>query len=101
MTMLVNSRAAATAATEISEPRLAGRRAEIDCIDDAILRLIDMRLRLAERIGAAKSPDAPRRRPEREAEILARLTAAREVAPEGLVETVWRAIMAESLARQG
>ncbi|MDP8916094.1 MAG: chorismate mutase [Pseudomonadota bacterium] len=86
---------------EPAERHLAHRRAEVDCIDDAILRLIDMRLRLAERIGAAKAPDAPKRRPEREAEILARLSASREIAPESLVHTVWRALMDESLARQG
>jgi chorismate mutase len=79
--------------------RLQAARAEVDCIDDSILALIEMRLRLAERVAAAKG-EGPKRRPEREAQVLERLTAAREVAPEGLVRTVWSALMAESLARQ-
>jgi chorismate mutase len=88
----------------LSDPldrRLAGARAEVDCIDDSILALIEMRLRLAERVGAAKPEGASKRRPEREAEVLNRLTSARQVAPEGLVHTIWSALMAESLARQG
>ena len=105
MTLLLDRRPAqnppAQASAEAAERHLAHRRAEIDCIDDAILRLIDMRLRLAERVGAAKAAEGPKRRPEREAEILARLSASREVAPESLVHTVWRALMEESLARQG
>ena len=88
------------AASEPLGRRLALARAEVDCIDDSILALIEMRLRLAERVAAAKG-DGPKHRPEREAEVLNRLTAAREVAPEGLVRTVWSALMAESLARQG
>jgi chorismate mutase len=83
------------------EPNLAGRRAEIDCIDDAILALIEMRLRLADHLGAAKAPGLPKRRPEREAQIIARLTSAAELAPESLVRTVWGALMEESLSRQG
>ena len=82
------------------ERRLAMARAEVDCIDDSILALIEMRLRLADRVASAKG-DGPKRRPEREAEVLGRLSAKREVAPEGLVRTVWAALMAESVARQG
>lgn len=82
------------------ERRLQAAREEVDCIDDSILALIEMRLRLAERVARAKA-DGPKRRPEREAEVLNRLSAAREVAPEGLVRTIWSALMAESVARQG
>ena len=88
------------AAPDPLERRLAMARAEVDCIDDSILALIEMRLRLADRVAAAKG-DGPKRRPEREAEVLGRLAAASQVAPEGLVRTVWSALMAESVARQG
>lgn len=88
------------AASPDLDRRLRAARAEVDCIDDSILALIEMRLRLAERVASAKAP-GPKRRPEREAEVLSRLSAAREVAPEGLVRTIWSALMAESVARQG
>ena len=87
------------APSEALDRRLAAARAEVDCIDNSILALIEMRLRLADRVAVSKG-DGPKRRPEREAEVLSRLSAASEVAPEGLVRTVWSALMAESLARQ-
>jgi chorismate mutase len=83
-----------------SDRRLQAARAEVDCIDDSILALIEMRLRLAERIARAKA-DGPKRRPERETEVLTRLSAACEIAPEDLVRTIWSALMAESVGRQG
>jgi chorismate mutase len=97
-TLLHQGRPAAP--SELHDRRLAMARAEVDCIDDSILALIEMRLRLADRVAAAKGAGS-KRRPEREAEVLGRLSAKREVAPEGLVRTVWAALMAESVARQG
>src|SRR3954470_22789985 len=47
-------------------------RREIDAIDDELLQLINRRAGLAGRIGALKS-GAPVYRPEREAQILARM----------------------------
>ncbi len=97
MTALHHGRPAAP--SDALDRRLAAARAEVDCIDDSILALIEMRLRLAGRVASGKG-EGPKRRPEREAEVLNRLSAASEVAPEGLVRTVWSALMAESLARQ-
>lgn len=51
------------------------RRAEIDRIDGEIVRLLSERARLAQEIGGLKG-DAPVYRPEREAEVLRRVTAA-------------------------
>lgn len=99
MTTLHHGRPAAP--SDVLDRRLAAARAEVDCIDDSILALIEMRLRLADRVAAGKPEGASKRRPDREAEVIGRLFAAREVAPEGLVRTVWSALMAESLARQG
>ena len=50
-------------------------RAQIDCLDDELLRLINQRAELAQRIGHAKGGETVLR-PEREAQILQRLLSA-------------------------
>src|SRR5207237_7393887 len=47
-------------------------RRDIDAVDDELLKLVNRRAGLAQRIGAVKS-GAPAYRPEREAEILGRV----------------------------
>jgi chorismate mutase/prephenate dehydratase len=57
------------------DPDIAGRRAGIDRIDGELVRLVSERARLAQEIGKLKG-DGPVYRPEREAEVLRRATAA-------------------------
>ena len=53
---------------------IAKLRAEIDALDSTLLGLVNQRAALARRVGEAKQ-GAPAYRPEREAEILRRMTA--------------------------
>ena len=74
-------------------------RAEIDRIDDAILALLGERMAAVDAVRAVKGGDTGRpvtaMRPDREAQIVRRLVEARAGrVPAGLVERVWREIIA-------
>jgi 3-deoxy-7-phosphoheptulonate synthase len=78
---------------------LAGHRAELDSIDDAILDLIERRLAVATAIAAAKTDgDRLKLRPERQRAVIARLE--RRARDPDVVAPVWRELMAHSLQRQ-
>jgi 3-deoxy-7-phosphoheptulonate synthase len=78
---------------------LAGHRAELDAIDDAILDLIERRLAVATAIAAAKTDDDRLKlRPERQRAVIARLE--RRARDPEVVAPVWRELMAHSLQRQ-
>ena len=51
-------------------------RAQIDLVDQQILDLLSGRLKMAEQVGEAKSNSSSVFRPDREAQLLARLCAA-------------------------
>ena len=68
--------------TDQTSPALQAIRAEIDRIDDAILRLVEERLAAAAAVDAAKSEEADGRlrfRPRRQAEVVRRLARGDEV----------------------
>ena len=67
-------------------------RAEIDRLDDELHALIQGRAALAQRIGALKQ-GAPAYRPEREAQVLERLSAKRGILPSERVIAVFREII--------
>ena len=75
-------------------------RQNIDAVDDQVLRLISERARLAHRIGEIKHGNIYR--PEREAQVLARLTEANAKSggplPDGAVRLIFREIMSACLA---
>jgi chorismate mutase len=80
---------------------LDGIRAEIDRIDDAILALLGERMAAVEAVRAVKAGDSGRpvtaMRPDREAQIIRRLVGAKAAqVPAGLVERVWREIIASA-----
>lgn len=82
---------------------LARLRAELDCIDDQILTLIERRLSASGEIAALKDAEGDRHlklRPRRQAQILDRLKSRAERAAPELVERIWREIMAHSLEAQ-
>lgn len=72
----------------LNPEHIAGLRAEVDAVDDAILGLLAERLRLARALGHAKggTPGAPDYA--REQAILDRLLA-RELVPEAAIAAVW------------
>ena len=74
---------------------LQALRAAIDAVDREIVELLNRRARLAQQVGELKHrADAPVYRPEREAQIMARL---REVNPGPLsgdaIEAIWREVV--------
>ena len=71
---------------------LDGARREIDRIDEEILRLLEARAVQAKRIGELKA-GAPVYRPEREAQILARVSAASGLLPPERRAAVFREII--------
>jgi chorismate mutase/prephenate dehydratase len=75
-------------------------RRDIDAVDDQVLRLISERARLAHRIGEIKHGNIYR--PEREAQVLGRLTDSNEEGggplPGGAVRLIFREIMSACLA---
>jgi 3-deoxy-7-phosphoheptulonate synthase len=78
---------------------LAGHRAELDSIDDAILDLIERRLAVATAIAGAKTDgDRLKLRLERQRAVIARLQ--RRARDPEVVAPVWRELMAHSLQRQ-
>jgi len=81
---------------------LAEVRAEIDALDEALLPLLERRLRIADAVAAAKRAEGlPIDDPVREQAILDAVSA--KVAPDCAesVRTVFRTLFAESKARQG
>ncbi|MDB5692152.1 MAG: 3-deoxy-D-arabinoheptulosonate-7-phosphate synthase [Alphaproteobacteria bacterium] len=81
-------------------PRL---RAEIDAIDDEILRLIEQRLAVSDAVAALKDSEGDGRlkfRPRRQAEVIARLAKKVARAPATLVGAVWRELMGHGLQAQ-
>lgn len=81
-------------------PRL---RADIDCLDDALIRLLAERARLTAEVGAVKhARGMPLYVPEREAKLLAdrRTRAAAAGLEPGLIEDVLRRVMRASYATQ-
>lgn len=99
-----DSQAARSAQAEDELTRsLARMRARIDALDDEILALIERRLAASKAVAELKSarPDGHLwLRPLREREIIARLCRRAEMAPEALIEAVWRELMAFSLQAQ-
>lgn len=82
---------------------LAALRAELDRIDDDILKLIERRLGVALDIAAEKDTEGDRYlkiRPRRQHEILRRLKASATRAAPKLVDEIWCEIMAHSLQAQ-
>ena len=82
---------------------LAALRAKLDQIDDQILDLIEMRLAASADIAALKEAEGDRRlkvRPRRQVHILERLKARAARATPGLIDEIWREIMAHSLQSQ-
>src|SRR6266478_7257143 len=67
-------------------------RREIDALDDQLAALLNRRAGLAQRIGALKS-GAPAYRPEREIEILRRITKNPGVLPSARVAAVFREVI--------
>lgn len=89
-------------ASEPAAATLADLRKAIDALDDDILALIDQRLRLAERIGAAKKdPSAVKLKPDREAKVLSRHVARARPETRRVIAAVWRELMSAGLAAQG
>ncbi len=84
-----------------SDPALALRRLRerIDAVDDELLRLISARAGLAREVGHVKPPGSPLYRPEREAQILRRLSASNPgpLADESLLR-IFREIISHCMA---
>ena len=75
-------------------------RAQIDRVDQQILDLLLRRLQMAEQVAKAKPNGASIFRPDREAQLLARLCAAAEPQLQPVINAVWRAVISASIARQ-
>ncbi|MDP8912013.1 MAG: chorismate mutase [Pseudomonadota bacterium] len=86
-----------------SAPDLERLRAEIDRIDEALLGLIEQRLAKAGAIAALKVKEQPnclRLRPDRERNVLDRISRRAGSLPEPAVRTIWRELMGLSLQAQ-
>jgi chorismate mutase len=83
-------------------PSLDQLRAEIDRIDDDLVRLLGQRVEIGRRVAAAKGDSSgPFLRPGREAAILRRLVdQGLGQVPPMVIERIWREILAANLARQ-
>ena len=90
------------AGTGASPPDIHDLRQEIDALDASILDLLTRRRALTERIGRVKADGERwlRLKPDREAQVLARLLDKVEPAARTLTRAVWREIMAAGLAAQ-
>ena len=75
-------------------------RTQIDQLDQQILELLSRRLQMAEQVAKAKPNGAPVFRPDREAQLLARLCAAAEPQLQPVINAVWRAVISASISRQ-
>ena len=71
---------------------IARLRREIDALDDELARLLESRAALAKRVGAAKK-GAPAYRPERESEILRRISSSSKILPPERMAAVFREII--------
>lgn len=79
------------------EAELARLRAQIDALDDEVLRLLSERAKLAQRVGQIKHGNLYR--PEREAQVLRRIAARNPgPLPEAAVRTIFREVMSACLA---
>ncbi|HZF43255.1 MAG TPA: chorismate mutase [Sphingomonadaceae bacterium] len=84
-------------------PDLATLRREIDAVDDRLLDLIERRVGLSAQVAALKDCEAPhllKLRPQREAEIVARLQRRARRAPPDMVAHLWRTLMSYGLQAQ-
>jgi 3-deoxy-7-phosphoheptulonate synthase len=89
--------------TDLEPNALDGLRAEIDRLDDAILKLIEERLAASSAIAASKDAEGDTRlkfRPRRQNEIITRLQRGAQSAPAQLVGAVWRELMGHGLQAQ-
>ena len=75
-------------------------RAQIDQVDQQILELLSHRLQMSEQVAEAKSNGASVFRPDREAQLLARLCSAAEPQLQPVIKAVWRAVISASISRQ-
>jgi len=83
--------------TQKEQEELAGLRDGIDRLDTEVLRLLSERARLAQRVGEIKHGNIYR--PEREAQVLHRITAANPgPLPTAAVRTIFREVMSACLA---
>lgn len=87
---------------ESAPPTLEALRREIDRVDETILSLVAERLRLGDRMAAAKQPlQGLPIRPGREVQMLRRLIGLAQAPIEKeLVAEVWRALIAANVRRQ-
>lgn len=84
---------------DAASPELLAIRTELDEIDTQLLALIARRLAIAGRVRATKPVGRTPFRPEREAEMITRLS--KGVAPAPLVQRIWYALIGATLAREG
>ena len=82
------------------DKNLTRLRAQIDQVDQQILDLLSRRLQMSEKVAEAKQSGASIFRPDREAQLLARLCAAADPQLQPVINAVWRAIISASIARQ-
>lgn len=83
-----------------AEADIEALRLRIDAIDDRLVDLVARRLEIAEALGEAKAAGGfTGRDPEREAEIVARLSATGAAPPE-LIALVWQALFTASRSVQ-
>ena len=75
-------------------------RAQIDLVDQQILDLLSRRLKMAEQVAEVKPNGASVFRPDREAQLLARLCASADPQLQPVIIAVWRAVISASIARQ-
>ncbi len=87
-------------AAEGSDEALASLRQQIDALDGELLALLNRRMAVAVKVGELKKRDgSPVFRPEREAQVIARLKAANPGPLKGdSVAPIWREIMSASRA---
>jgi chorismate mutase len=90
-------------ARPVARADLESLRSAIDSIDDALLDLMEQRLAASSAIAARKSDDWPsllNLRPEREADILARLAGRARRMPASAIAGIWHELMALNLQAQ-
>jgi chorismate mutase len=84
-------------------PSLESLREQIDSLDDELLALVERRLAASRAVAELKSSrgdDHLCLRPRREQQVVARLVQQATVAPETLIDRLWRELMAFSLQAQ-
>jgi 3-deoxy-7-phosphoheptulonate synthase len=89
--------------TDQNPTALVRLRADIDCIDDQILELIERRLAASAATAALKAADGGkylRFRPRRQAEVIERLKQRARNAPAPVVGAIWRELMGHGLQAQ-